>query len=198
MLQELADESENQGLEINKSKTKVIMENDTPILCPQHSDRERRKLHLLGTEIQHQRQKPRQGDSKKNHTKHRDIFEGNFVIYLKRQVCTSCVLPAMTYGAETLALTTQAKNKLAAAQTNTERSMLNIAYRDRKANIWVIKKTNVIGMIEQVRRQTWIWAGHVSRIRDNRWTLCSTTWKRYERKRPSGRPARRWRDELDG
>ena len=31
MLQKLADESENQGLKMNKSKTKVMMENDTPI-----------------------------------------------------------------------------------------------------------------------------------------------------------------------
>ena len=30
-LQELADESENLGLKINKSKIKVMMENDTPI-----------------------------------------------------------------------------------------------------------------------------------------------------------------------
>ena len=31
MLQELADESENQSLKMIKSKTKVVMENDTPI-----------------------------------------------------------------------------------------------------------------------------------------------------------------------
>ena len=31
MLHELADESENQGLKMNRSKTKVMMENDTPI-----------------------------------------------------------------------------------------------------------------------------------------------------------------------
>ena len=48
----------------------------------------------------------------------------------------------------------------------------------------------------QVRRRKWTWAGHVSRIQDNRWTLRITTWKPYERKRPRGRPARRWRDEL--
>ena len=40
----------------------------------------------------------------------------------------------MTYGAETWALTTQAKNKLAAAQTKMERSMLNIICRFRKTN----------------------------------------------------------------
>ena len=58
--------------------------------------------------------------------KHRDNFKGNIETCLKRQVCNSCVLPAMTYGAETWALTTQAKNKLAAAQTKMERSMLNM------------------------------------------------------------------------
>ena len=31
MLQELVDKSENQGLKTNKSKAKVMMENDTPI-----------------------------------------------------------------------------------------------------------------------------------------------------------------------
>jgi len=31
MLQELAGESKTQGLVMNKSKTKVMMENDTPI-----------------------------------------------------------------------------------------------------------------------------------------------------------------------
>ena len=49
----------------------------------------------------------------------------------------------MTYGAETWALSTQAKNKLAAAQTKMKMSMLNIIYRDRKTNIWVREKTKV-------------------------------------------------------
>ena len=31
MLQELADESDNHGLTLSKSKTKVVMETDTPI-----------------------------------------------------------------------------------------------------------------------------------------------------------------------
>ena len=59
------------------------------------------------------------------------------------------------------------------------------------------RKEKVADVIEQARRPTWTWAGHVSRIRDNRWTLRITSWKHYERKRPRGRPAKRWRDELD-
>ena len=65
----------------------------------------------------------------------------------------------MTYGAEAWALTSQAKNKLAAAQIKMKSSMLNIAYRDRKTNIWVREKTMVIYVTEQVRRRKWTWAG---------------------------------------
>ena len=67
--------------------------------------------------------------------------------YLQKQRCqlpeetgvayNSCVLPAMTYGAETWTLTKQAQNKLAAAQTKMERSMLSITYKDRNTSIWV-------------------------------------------------------------
>ena len=71
--------------------------------------------------------------------KHRDIFKSYIGTCLKRQVYNPCVLSAMTYGAETWALTTQAKNKLAAAQTKMEKSMLNITYRDSNTNIWVRK-----------------------------------------------------------
>ena len=66
---------------------------------------------------------------------------------LKRQGYNSFVLRAITYGADKWALTTQAKNKLAAAQINVERSMLNNTYRDRKTNFWVRQKTIVTDMI---------------------------------------------------
>ena len=53
----------------------------------------------------------------------------------------------MTYGAETWTLTKQAQNKLAAAQTKMERSMLNITYKDRRTNIWVRERTKLIDII---------------------------------------------------
>ena len=85
------------------------------------------------------------------YAKHRDIFENNIVICPKKQVYNSCVRPAMTYGAETWTLTKQAYNKLAAAQTKVEISMLNITYKDRKTNIWVREITKVIDIINTVR-----------------------------------------------
>ena len=72
---------------------------------------------------------------------HQDIFKSKLAISLERNVYNSCVLPAMTYGAETWTLTKQTQNKLVAAQTKMERSMLNITYKDRKTNIWARKRT---------------------------------------------------------
>ena len=114
-----------------------------------------------------------------------------------RDKCTTHAYFQQWHGAEPWPLTTQPKNKVATAQTKMERSMLNITYLDSKTYIWVRENTKVTDVIEQVRRRKWTWAGHVSRIRDNRWTLRITTWKPYERKTPRGRPARRWGDELE-
>ena len=61
-------------------------------------------------------------------------------------------------------------------------------YQDRNTNIWISKKTKVTNITEQVRK--WIWAEHVSRVQDNRWTSCITIWKPYEGKQS-------WKDQRD-
>ncbi len=88
------------------------------------------------------------------YAKHRDIFKSNLVICLKRQVYNSCVLPAMTYGAETWTLTKQAQNKLAAAHTKWKEvhSTSHTTYKDRKTNISVRERTQVIDIISNVRK----------------------------------------------
>ena len=103
----------------------------------------------------------------------------------------------ISYGAETWTLTKQAQNKLAAAQTKMERSMLNITYKDRRTNIWVRERTQLIDIIYTVRKMKWSWARHINRLKDDRWTSRVTTWRPYDKKRRLGRPAKRWRDDLD-
>ena len=78
-----------------------------------------------------------------------------------------------------------------------ERSMLNITYKDRKTNIWVRERTKVIDIINTVRKMKWSWAGHINRLKDDRWTPRVTTWRPYDKKRRQGRPAKRWRDNID-
>ena len=124
--------------------------------------------------------------------KHRDIFKGNIGTCLKRQFYNSCALPAMTYGAETWALTSQAKNKLAAAQKQ-----------------WKDVKHHIPG---QTNKHLGKDKGHSHEVTDNSeggngpglgqgYEITDrhriTTWEPYERKRPRRRLARRRRDELD-
>ena len=132
------------------------------------------------------------------YAKHRDIFKRNLAICLKGQVYNSCVLPAMTYiWCRDLDTDQQAQNKLAAAQTKVERSLLNITYKDRRTNIWVRERTKLRDIIYTVRKMKWSWAGHINRLKDDRWTSRVTTWRPYDKKRRQGRPAKRWRDDLD-
>ena len=119
--------------------------------------------------------------------KDRDIFKSNIAICLKRHVY-NCVLPgvpAMTYCVETWKLTKQAQNKLAATQTKMERSMLNITYKDRKTNTWVRERTEVIDIISNARKLKLSWAGHINRLKHDRWTSSVTTWRPYDRKKKS-------------
>ena len=53
-------------------------------------------------------------------------YEGYTINMLKR-VFNKCILPAMTYGAETWTLTTRMEKKLSAAQHNMKRKMANVS-----------------------------------------------------------------------
>ena len=129
MLQELADESNNQSLKMNKSKTKVIMETDIPIYV-NNTQIENVESYIYMEQRYGTRDKNQDKEIQRRITagwtafaKHRDIFKGNIGTCLKRQIYNSCVHPAMTYGAETWALTSHAKIKPAAAQTKMKMSI---------------------------------------------------------------------------
>ena len=123
---------------MNKSKIKVMMENDTRIYL-NNAQIENYESYIYLGQRYNTREKKQYKEIQRTITatliafaKHRDIFKANIGTCLMRQVYNSCVLPAMTYSAETWVLITHAKNKLAVAKTTMERSMLNITYRDRK------------------------------------------------------------------
>ena len=137
MLQELSDESRRMGLKMNIAKTKVMVVDNTLInvnnvllenvqcyvylgqhysLMEKNQDKEIQRKIMAGWAVN-------TGMSSKE--------------TLPSYVYNSYGLPVMTYGAETWTLTTQPQKKLSAAQTQMERSMLNITYKDRKTSIWV-------------------------------------------------------------
>ena len=111
MLQELSDESRRMCLKMNIAKTKVMVADNTPInvnnvlienvqgyvyLARHYSIKEKNQDKQIQRRIM---------AGWAAHAKHRDIFRSNLAICLKRKVYNSCMLPAMTYGAETWTLT---------------------------------------------------------------------------------------------
>ena len=107
MLQELSDESRQMDLKMNITKTKVMVVDNTPINVNNVLIENVPGYVYLG---QHYSLKEKNQDKEIQrrimagwaaYATHRDIFKSNFAICLKRQVYNSCVLPAMTYGAET-------------------------------------------------------------------------------------------------
>ena len=152
-----SDESRRMGLKMNIAKTKVMVVDITPINVNNVMIENVQGYVYLG---QHYSLKEKNQNKEIQrrimagwaaYAKHRDIFESNLAICLKRQVYNSCG-PAMTCGADTWTLTKQAQNKLADTHTKMEISMLNITYKDRKTNIWVRERTKVIDIINTVNK----------------------------------------------
>lgn len=127
----------------------------------------------------------------------RHILKSNLPICLKRKVFNQCVLPVLTYGAETLTLTKKAVQKIKVTQRAMERLMLGLTLRDHITNDELRRRTRVIDAVERIAILKWNWAGHIARVQDNRWTKRIIEWRpRQDAYRNRGRPPTRWSDDI--
>lgn len=115
---------------------------------------------------------------------------------LRRKVYNQCVLPSMTYGCETWSTTKFLESNLISAQRAMERQMLHISLRDRIRSTTIRSQTGVDDILNKIKKSKWRWAGHVARMKDNRWTKRLMEWKPRTGKRRGGRQKRRWRDDI--
>ncbi len=60
------------------------------------------------------------------------VMNSKLQLSLKRKVYNQCILPVLTYGAETWRLNKELERKLKNAQRGMERKMLGITWRDKK------------------------------------------------------------------
>ena len=114
---------------------------------------------------------------------------------LKRKMFNQCFLPAMTYGCQTWSLTKALVKKLETSQWAMKRKMLNVKLKDKIRNTIIRQRSRVTGIVQQVTNTKWKWAGHVTRMKDNRWTIRSTEWQ-IKGVRSVGRPKHHWRDDI--
>uniref|UniRef100_A0A2H1VGL6 SFRICE_021038 n=1 Tax=Spodoptera frugiperda TaxID=7108 RepID=A0A2H1VGL6_SPOFR len=126
-----------------------------------------------------------------------DIMKGNLPLTLKRKLMDVCILPILTYGAQTGSLTKHQKSTLKVCQRAMERSILGVRLSDRIRNSTLRSKTQIADVGQKAASLKWNWAGHVCRMSDERWAKLTTEWSPLNVNRRRGRPRRRWRDELD-
>ena len=55
--------------------------------------------------------------------------------------------------------------------------MLNVKLKDRIRNNIIRQRTRVTDIVQYVTNAKWKWAGHIARMKDNRWTIRSTEWQ---------------------
>ena len=77
-----------------------------------------------------------------------------------------------------------------------KRIVLEITLCDRKHNTWIRQPTGVTNITDAINKSERQWAGHVARLRDNRWTFRTTDRLPREGIRPRGKPNVRWTDDL--
>ncbi|XP_075985622.1 uncharacterized protein LOC142982823 [Anticarsia gemmatalis] len=116
---------------------------------------------------------------------------------MKRRLMDMCILPILTYGAQTWSLTSVQKSRLKVCQRAMERSILGVRLTDRVRNTTLRSKTQIADVAEKAAKLKWNWAGHVCRMPDDAWAKIATKWTPPTGRRRRGRPRKRWRDELD-
>lgn len=126
----------------------------------------------------------------------RSLFVSKIPQSLKTKVFNQCVLPVMTYGAETWSLTMCLIKKLRIAQRAMERAMLGISLRDRIRNEEIRRRTKITDIAQRSSKLKWQWAGHIARRTDGRWSRKVLEWIPRIGKRSVGRPPARWTDDL--
>ena len=75
--------------------------------------------------------------------------------------------------------------------------MLNVKLKDRIHSTIIMHRSRVTDVVRYVTNMKWKWAGHIARMKDDRWTIESTEWL-IKGVRSAGRPKRRWRADIVG
>ncbi|GBP91596.1 Putative uncharacterized transposon-derived protein F52C9.6 [Eumeta japonica] len=123
----------------------------------------------------------------------------HFPIGAKRKVFNvqcSCVLPCLTYGCQTWALSQKHLLKLRTCQRGMERSMIGFTKRDRIRSEEIRSITKVEDIIKKIRQLKWRWTGHMTRDSRIKWTKIITEWQPRDGTRKRGRQAKRWMDDI--
>ncbi|XP_022832295.1 uncharacterized protein LOC111360566 [Spodoptera litura] len=98
----------------------------------------------------------------------KDLMKGNLTLTFKKKLMDVCILPILTYGAQTGSLSEHQKYKLKVCQRAMERSILGVRLSDRIRNTTLRSTTKIVDVGHKAAGLKWNWAGHVCRMSHER------------------------------
>lgn len=203
MIQDLNKESEKVGLSMNVNKTKLLTNSNKYEIKINNQPVEYVEEYIyLGQIISHtdtttKEIKRRIANGWKRYWSLKEIMKStDLSISIKRKVFNTCILPCITYGCETWALTKHHRNMLEHCQRAMERSMIGIKKQDKIRNIVIRSKTKVTDILTRIDSLKWRWTGHMLRGTQEKWSSIITHWYPRDGRRNRGRQSKRWEDEL--
>lgn len=203
MLEQLAEESQKAGLQMNALKTKLMTNRSKiPIKVKDDTIEYVEEYTYLGqtispTNISSKEIQNRINSTWKRYWSLKEITKNpDIPLNLKSRVFNMCILPVMTYGCQTWPLTKENINKLEVCQHSIERSMLNIRKRDKKTLKFIRNKTKIADITYTIKKLKWKWVGHILRTKQDKWAKDVIEWYPREGKRARGRPFLRWEDDI--
>ena len=202
MLRELEKEGKKVGLKINRSKTKFMTSAALPrarITLGGEALEEVESYVYLGQEVNMRNDIAKEISRRRQagwlkFNQEREVLKSDLDQKRKAEIFNSTVIPAMIYGSETWATTAAEERKLEVTVRAMERSVLGISLRQRVPNEEIRRQSGFRDIVDEIRKSKLSWAGHVSRMRDDRWTSKVLHWYPRGVKRPLGRPPKRWED----
>jgi hypothetical protein len=204
LLNEVHEESEKYGLNINFEKTKILTNIKTPMKFLKIKDNHIEiveKFKYLGQEISFNDCSDIEINNRiaaawKSFYSLKKFFQSKIPMYFKKRLFDSCVLPTFLYGCQTWSLTNKQKEKFSIAQREMERKLLNIKISDKISNEKIRKKTKIIDVCLKMNELKWNWAGHFSRHENmKRWPRLIENYQ-PNGKRKRGRTKTRWVDNI--
>ena len=206
MIGELKEESQKGGLLMNVSKTKIMSKNPdsgSKGNCKPEFETVK-ETKYLGQIISLENKWEKEINNRialgwKKFWSLKHIFKGNYSIKNKTEILNSCVLPVIAYGSQTWTVTKKLENKLRVTQNSMVRSLLKITLRD-KVRITSLNQRMAgrVDFVREIKRKKWEWAGHIVRVKDERWGKKIIDWFPREENRKPGKQRTRWRDEITG
>ncbi|CAG4915287.1 unnamed protein product [Colias eurytheme] len=167
MLTQLDRESRKVGLTMNLDKTKLMTNNiKTPILLDSNQIEYVDEYTYLGQIIAPENQMQKEINIRINKAWKRfwslkEVMKNpHMPLKDKTTVFNSCILPSLTYGAQTWALTSKQSGALRVCQNKMERSILNLKLRDKVKLKNIRSKTKVMDVTYTVKKLKWNWVGH--------------------------------------